>query len=238
MTEELPITKPPRRIYRYAKRVILHIVRMPAWCIAINMLMLTYTWSCVGPIVTAYTAHAHAYASVPFLQEYEVPLRELIKPNDIDYPILACSIAAAKGVSCDLVLAIIEIESVNGTQLTRFEPGLLADWDKDRKYLDRTENERRSLASSHGLMHVLGSTAEDFCSKKYSMMYDNEINLKCGIDYLLDCFKKTNDAWKAVKCYNGSGDKAVIHADRVFVALARLQNRNLIVPVTLTKKGK
>lgn len=227
MTNETETPK-PKRLWRLTRTLTLWLIRMPAWCIALLLLIGTYTWGRVGPTVTDHVNQA--YASVPFLHdEYEVPLQMLIKPNDLPIETLACSIAEQKGIKCDLILAIIEVESANGTQLTRYEPTLFDKWERDRKYLDRTANERRSLASSHGLMHILGSTSEEFCSKPYSAMYDNEENLRCGIAYLLSCFQKTNDPWEAVRCYNGTGPGAVNHANRVFAALGRRQNKDLIV---------
>ncbi len=122
--------------------------------------------------------------------------------------------------------AMVEQESSNGEFLTS---GL-----EERTYLrlkktmPNTPDERlRQLARSHGPAHVMGITALEICDMEYIDLYDNYKGLTCAAKYLRIQLDKSKGKsiedrlWQAFKGYNGTGEKAELHADRVFALMKK-----------------
>lgn len=122
--------------------------------------------------------------------------------------------------------AMVEQESSNGEFLTS---GL-----EERTYLrlkksmpDVPDERLRQLARSHGPAHVMGITALEICDMDYLELYDNYKGLTCAAKYLkIQLDKNKHKAiedrlWQAFKAYNGTGEKAEIHADKVFALMKK-----------------
>jgi uncharacterized protein YecT (DUF1311 family) len=103
-----------------------------------------------------------------------------------------------------------------GKYFYRFEPHVF------NRLKEPHEQERRMLASSHGYMHILGTTAQAECGLKWHELYDTELNIACGAKYLAKQYHKHSKVkdkserlWLAFRDYNGTGDAAARHADKV-----------------------
>lgn len=117
-----------------------------------------------------------------------------------------------------LVYALIEIESGGNPNAIRFEPHLLRGF---------TENDRM-LASSHGLLQVLGSNASACGLPSWTSLYDTKNNLACGLSLLFDSYQRTGSIKQALIEYNGGSkclpDKcpsAEAHANKVLALYAQ-----------------
>jgi uncharacterized protein YecT (DUF1311 family) len=103
-----------------------------------------------------------------------------------------------------------------GKYFYRFEPH------EFNRLKEPHEQERRMLASSHGYMHILGTTAKAECGLKWHELYDPELNIACGAKYLAKQYNKhskikdkSQRLWLAFRDYNGMGTAAASHADKV-----------------------
>lgn len=126
-------------------------------------------------------------------------------------------------VSAVALKALAEVESSQGKYLYRHEPHLEA------RIKGVPAAEVRPLASSHGPMHVLGLNSETECGIHWSKLYDTMLGVDCGAKILSKLLAKHSNAkdrgkqyWLAFKSYNGTGEAAERHADKVMSAAARL----------------
>lgn len=104
-----------------------------------------------------------------------------------------------------LVATIIMRESGGKRDAVRYEPGQLAKAQK----LTKNESEARQLASSHGLMQVMGWWSKEF-QISWADLYDEEQNIEVGSAILKKCMdrhvgkEKIKQIHGALTCYNGS----------------------------------
>jgi uncharacterized protein YecT (DUF1311 family) len=108
------------------------------------------------------------------------------------------------------------MQESGGKHFYRFEPHIF------NKLKEPHEQERRMLASSHGYMHIMGTTAKAECGLKWHELYDPELNITCGAKYLAKQYNKhskikdkSQRLWLAFRDYNGMGAAAANHADKV-----------------------
>lgn len=103
--------------------------------------------------------------------------------------------AAAHGIKPELIEALIQVESANRPEAIRYEPHLLK----------TNTDQGRMLASSHGLMQVLGTWANtSVCpAKTWSELYFPQTNIKCGTAILADALKNSPSVYQALVTYNG-----------------------------------
>lgn len=103
--------------------------------------------------------------------------------------------AKAVGLPPELVKALVEVESGWKVDAVRFEP----------KLMKGSTEEARAMASSHGLLQVLGSTAAQSCPtlKSWSELYDPAKNISCGVKILAEAKAATGSTKKALMAYNG-----------------------------------
>lgn len=145
------------------------------------------------------------YVSVP-----EMPIEQLVEKaaKDNKVPTIALQ-------------AIVYKESANGQALYRFEPKLYEKFLNSPSMKKFSTDEIRQLASSHGVGHVLGATAQVECGIHWSKLYDPAIGIDCAAKYLrkkVDELSHIKDPsqklWQAFHNYNsGSSDRGGSDAD-------------------------
>lgn len=155
-------------------------------------------------------------AKVEMIEKY-IPRAEV----SLDFAIEAAS--HKHKIPAVALKALAEVESSQGKYLYRHEPHLEA------RLKDVPAAERRPLASSHGVMHVLGLNAEPECGIHWSKLYDTMLGVDCGAKMLAAGLKKHAGVkdkgqrfWLAFKSYNGTGEAAERHADKVMATAAKL----------------
>lgn len=135
----------------------------------------------------------------------------VIDPNDASLDELIDAAARKRGIPPALARAVAQVESAGGRYVYRFEPALY----EQMKGLKISDSERRALASSHGVMHVLGRNAQR-CGIQWPQLYMPRLGIDCGIKILSDCYNRTKNIDRALICYNGSPE----YPDKVKIALA------------------
>ena len=130
-----------------------------------------------------------------------------------------------------LILQVIsEKESAGGDSrsLYRFEPNLYARLRAEKAYRALSDSEVRMLASSHGVFHILGLTAERECQMHFSKLYSVEASAMCAarivrrIDDSLKAKATSQRLREIFKQYNGQGKMAEEYASDAMVRLAAI----------------
>lgn len=139
---------------------------------------------------------------------------------------------ASKANSVDpLILHVIsDKESAGGNQraLYRFEPHLFTRLRGDKNYRDLSDSEVRMLASSHGVFHILGITAERECGLHFSKLYDTERSAMCAarivkrIDETVKAKATEHRLREIFRQYNGQGPAAENYAKDAMGRLAAI----------------
>lgn len=101
-------------------------------------------------------------------------------------------------ITREVVEALIAIESTNDPFANAFNPGEMP---SSGSQMDRT-----ALASAHGLMQVLGKTAQAY-GYHWSELYDEQTNILVGTQYLAFCLDKFGNEIAAIKCYHGGPNR-------------------------------
>lgn len=104
--------------------------------------------------------------------------------------------ARAAGLPPELVYALVEVESGWKVDAIRFEP----------KLMKGSTEEARMMASSHGLLQILGSWAKSgSCPgvNSWADLYDPAKNVSCGVKILAEAKAATGSTRKALVAYNG-----------------------------------
>lgn len=119
--------------------------------------------------------------------------------------------------------AIIEEESNGRIDAIRFEQHVF------NRLPTRDAEQKRMLASSHGLMQVMGYHAAQSCHlQTWAELYDRAKNIKCGLKILSNNLKAAKGGTPAerlrnsLKAYNGSGPIAEEYAERIMARIADL----------------
>lgn len=130
-----------------------------------------------------------------------------------------------------LIAAIAKKESGFDTWALRYEPGFFDRYIKDlsRKEVERLapsvakgllslDTEKRMMATSWGLMQVMGVVAREngFRGRYLSELCEPEIGVAMGIKYLQQKIKSNPDMPSAVAAYN-AGSARLKKGSRVFV---------------------
>jgi hypothetical protein len=168
------------------------------------------------------------------LQAKERVLEALPKKEVAQSPLsLEQSIAKASktnGVDPLILHVISEKESSGGNPraLYRFEPHLFTRLRGEKNYRDLSDSEVRMLASSHGVFHILGLTAERECGLHFSKLYDTEKSAMCAarivrrIDESVKAKATEHRLREIFKQYNGQGPAAENYAKDAMVRLAAI----------------
>lgn len=174
--------------------------------------------SLLGEGTNIATAYAKArYSDARLWIDAQTAPREIEKivqvdPNDAPIQELISDLAQRREIPVPLARAIAEVESAGGKYVYRFEPALYAQM-SDMKVSD---SERRALASSHGVMHVLGRNAK-LCGISWPQLYVPRLGIDCGLKILSDCLTRNKGNFdRALICYNGGSE----YPNRVKLALA------------------
>lgn len=163
---------------------------------------------------------------------YEALPAKIIKEEREPLPLTEAIRQAAEAHDIDplILIVISEKESAGGNSraLYRFEPELYSRLRGERAYRNLSDSEVRMLASSHGVFHILGATAESQCQIHFSRLYDQEIAAHCAARIVKNIQGKaqgraTSDQLREIfKRYNGSGKAADVYASDAMSRLAAL----------------
>lgn len=141
----------------------------------------------------------------------------------------AISAAARQHKVDPLILHVIsDKESAGGDtrSLYRFEPDLYSRLRNEKSHRGLSDSEVRMLASSHGVFHILGLTAERECGLHFSKLYDVDLSARCAAKIVgrIDSSLKGKPAPVRLKeifrQYNGQGPKADMYATDAMTRLA------------------
>lgn len=155
----------------------------------------------------------------PVVRFVEVP----VDPDDAPLDHIIEEAAERHELPPDLLRAVARQESSSGKYLYRFEPRVFA-------RVKGPEQERRALASSHGVLHVLGTTAREVCDLHWSRLYSPTVGIDCGARVLASCLKRAPSSLpyaqritRALGCYNGDrvGYPARIKAQLADIVIER-----------------
>ncbi len=143
---------------------------------------------------------------------------------------LITRVAEEQKIDPIILVAIVLKESSDGNKnyLYRFEPSVFSLRAKiDSKF---TENERRMLASSHGITQIMGYRAESDCGVHWSKLYDNYTSLSCSAKIIKENIFRasktiSNPAQRlkeAYRMYNGAGPRAEQYASDAMSIIGEL----------------
>lgn len=158
-----------------------------------------------------------------------LPKREVAQsPLSLEESITKAS--KINGVDPLILHVISEKESAGGNQraLYRFEPHLFTRLRGEKNYRDLSDSEIRMLASSHGVFHILGITAERECGLHFSKLYDTEKSALCAarivrrIDETVKAKATEHRLREIFRQYNGQGPAAETYAKDAMVRLAAI----------------
>lgn len=158
-----------------------------------------------------------------------LPKREVAQsPLSLEESITKAS--KINGVDPLILHVISEKESAGGNQraLYRFEPHLFTRLRGEKSYRDLSDSEIRMLASSHGVFHILGITAERECGLHFSKLYDTEKSALCAarivrrIDETVKAKATEHRLREIFRQYNGQGPAAETYAKDAMVRLAAI----------------
>lgn len=153
-------------------------------------------------------------------------VKEYVKISERDLTDIIADVSKEFNLNPVILKAVVAQES-SGQFLYRFEPRVF----DSRKNADRytTEDERRMLASSHGLTQVMGYNAEARCNIHWSKLYDEYNSLRCAAIIIRENLNNvkhvSNSSEKlrlALKAYNGSGDMAEAYSQKIMAKIGEL----------------
>jgi len=159
------------------------------------------------------------FAQPPSTQQTTLPPLEAESKRGLEDFI--ASAARAYGQDPALIHAVIEQESNYDPEAVRFEGHL---YEKLRDKV-RNDSKRMQLASSHGLMQVLGVEAQRR-GVSYGALYDPETNIEVGTSMLTACVEKSSAKSKlerlkqGLSCYNTGrhdSDRGRLYAESVLL---------------------
>lgn len=152
-------------------------------------------------------------------------VRELVQVEQLPPEQLIGKYAKDLRVPKIIGLILLDKESGGGSQVYRFEPKVF-ERIKGRKGV--SESESRMLASSHGVLQVMGFNAQPRCGIHWSKLYGPE-GVFCGLKIMrenLTQHKAVKDigqrVWLAFRDYNGSGPDAERYADHAMTIAGRI----------------
>lgn len=148
-------------------------------------------------------------------------VREYVQPLDLPVGEIIRRVSDEMGVNPVITKAIAMRESRLEPDAIRFEPKVFS------RLKVGSEDQRRMLASSHGVMQIMGFN-QDICGlKSWAELYDPAVNVRCAL-YILK--KNAQEARsiknpaarlrEALRRYNGSGEHAENYADAVMANIA------------------
>ncbi len=126
-----------------------------------------------------------------------------------------------------ILRALIDQESSGGNALYRFEESVYVRRSAADSKLYSVD-ERRMLASSHGVAHVMGYRAEPDCKIHWSRLYSPMEGLRCAARIMkanLAASTAKDPATRlreAFRRYNGSGPNAEYYADQMMARVGQL----------------
>lgn len=160
-------------------------------------------------------------------------VHEFVNPATLPLDKLVNNVADSAGVDHVILACLVNIESGDGSQQYRFEPKKF----EDRARVDARlpEGERRAMASSHGLAHVMGFNAMPSCGVKWHQLYEPFTGLSCGARIIKANFARYSSVsdsgrrlWLAFRDYNGSGEDAEHYADKAMGCVGQKLYKGLV----------
>lgn len=175
-------------------------------------------------------ATARAMEAKEAVLEKVTVVRTVTEYREIDNATLGeIIVKTAKEYNVDpLILTVLaEKESSGGEKLYRFEPGKFDELRSSAKYKGLSTDELRMIASSHGIFHVMGYSAQQYCSLPWHRLYDPWSSAKCAATIVSKLYKDTETirapsarVREVFRRYNGAGELAERYADDAMNRLA------------------
>lgn len=173
---------------------------------------------------------AHAMRAREMLLERVTITKVVTEYREIDDATLGDIIAkTSKDHGVDpLVMAVLaEKESRGGEALYRFEPGKFDELRGSKSYRNMPTDEVRMIASSHGVFHIMGYSARQYCDLAWHRLYDPWTSARCAAKIVKKHQKDTEHikapsarVREVFRRYNGTGDMADRYADDAMNRLA------------------
>lgn len=129
-------------------------------------------------------------------------------PDDIEK--IAEQMSIEFNVPKPLLCAVIFCESAFRKKAYRFEPAFKSRYiDRNSNYKDLPDDEKEWLATSHGLMQIMGLTAIELGYQFDTMeqIYEPEINIEIGAFFLRKLFNKYKSWEDAIASYNAGSPR-------------------------------
>lgn len=132
--------------------------------------------------------------------------------------------------------AIADKESSYGRNLYAFEPDTFI----RRTSADRSlsENERRMMSSSHGVLHVMGYVAQQSCHLSWPSLYNTLLGVRCGAKILRDNLNSVRQLptaearlRSALKLYNSGsleGKNGIDYTNDVMARMVKFINKEAL----------
>ncbi len=177
-------------------------------------------------------ASVHAMRARDALLEKVTVVKTITEYREVDDATLGDIIVkTAKEFDVDplILMVLAEKESRGGDQnsLYAFEAKKFEELRNNKKYRTTSTNELRMIASSHGVFHVMGYSAKDYCNLHWSRLYDVWTAARCSalivqqkskeIDGIKDPTVRIREVFRR---YNGGGEEADKYADDAMSRLA------------------
>lgn len=202
LTEDMAVL--PRRGFR--RRAAIFSAKV-ALCVAASIAISEAATSAYDYAARQYRAARTAILAQ--LTRVEV-VREMLPAREILTKDLVTSLSREFGINPIVTEAIIEQESGGKEDALRFEPHVYA------RVRGKTDEERRMLASSVGLMQVMSYHARQTCGlASWAELFDRANNIRCGLTVLKGNIKRTGKLRASLVAYNGSGPNAERYAEKI-----------------------
>jgi hypothetical protein len=134
-----------------------------------------------------------------------------------------------------LILQVLaDKESAGGKKLYRFEPEKFKELQSHKRYRGLSSDELRMIASSHGIFHVMGYSAREYCDLNWHQLYNHLASARCAASIVARLYDDTRDidssgarVRQIFRKYNGSGESAERYANDAMQRLASLLYRGI-----------
>ena len=179
-----------------------------------------------GAALTRAEVYSRARRAVDYVSTLTQPVirQVLVSSESAPTKDLIQLVAAENHINPVVIEAIIDIESEGKSDAIRFEPVVFSRINR------RGSDEERMLASSHGLMQVMGYHAARTCGlKSWAELYEPIKNLRCGTTIIQGALRSsasgksgTPNLREALVRYNGIGERAELYANKVMERIGEI----------------
>lgn len=101
-------------------------------------------------------------------------------------------------VTYQVAFGVFDQESSKGKQLSRFEKHKFVETGDPTTHLERV-----AMATSHGPMHVLGTTLKSLKYDWKAVQASPRLGIRAGLQYLAICLRGEESLFDGLRCYNG-----------------------------------